>query len=217
MKNRVIETNEGIQDQLTVEVFDVFARTMRDKGWNNVDAFLRASIREGNVLEVGPGPGYVGLEWLKKAPGAKLTGLEISEAMIRTAERNAKAYGLEGKANYVQGNGMAMPFADETFDAAFSNGSLHEWEKPVAVFNELWRVLKPGGTVCVADMRRDVNPLLKWGIYATVQPRAIRPGYLSSLNAAYTVGEMTEVMRNTAFERYTVEKNFFGLTVSATK
>jgi len=217
MKNRVIETNEGIQDQLTVEVFDVFARTMRDKGWNNVDAFLRAGIREGNVLEVGPGPGYVGLEWLKKAPGAKLTGLEISEAMIRTAERNAKAYGLEGKANYVQGNGMAMSFADETFDAAFSNGSLHEWEKPVAVFNELWRVLKPGGTVCVADMRRDVNPLLKWGIYATVQPRAIRPGYLSSLNAAYTVGEMTEVMRNTAFERYTVEKNFFGLTVSATK
>ncbi len=78
-------------------------------------------------------------------------------------------------------------------------------------------MLKPGGTVCVADMRRDVNPLLKWGIYATVQPRAIRPGYLSSLNAAYTVGEMTEVMRNTAFERYTVEKNFFGLTVSATK
>lgn len=56
-KPRVIETNEGIQSELTVDIFDRFARCMRDKGWNNVDSFIKAGITKGNVLEIGPGPG----------------------------------------------------------------------------------------------------------------------------------------------------------------
>ena len=73
-KQRVIETYEGIQDKMTVEIFDDFARIMRDKGWNNVDSFIKAGITKGNVLEIGPGPGYIGLEWLKRVPDASLTG-----------------------------------------------------------------------------------------------------------------------------------------------
>ncbi|MFV0241822.1 MAG: hypothetical protein ACK5H4_17510 [Lacrimispora sphenoides] len=75
-KQRIIETNEGIQDKLTVEIFDNFARIMRDKGWNSVNSFMKAGITKGNVLEIGPGPGYVGHEWLKKFPDAALTGIE---------------------------------------------------------------------------------------------------------------------------------------------
>jgi len=56
-KQRIIETNEGIQDKLTVEIFDSFARIMRDKGWNNVNSFMKVGITKGNVLEIGPGPG----------------------------------------------------------------------------------------------------------------------------------------------------------------
>lgn len=62
MKTRTIETNEGIQDEVTVETFDVFARFMRDKGWNGVDDMIASGISGGDVLEIGPGPGYVGLD-----------------------------------------------------------------------------------------------------------------------------------------------------------
>ena len=64
-KARVIETNSGLQDEVTTKVFDVFARGMRDKGWNGVDGMIASGIRGGDILEVGPGPGYVGLEWPK--------------------------------------------------------------------------------------------------------------------------------------------------------
>jgi hypothetical protein len=43
LKQRIVENNEGIQDGLTVEVFDRFAKGMRDKGWNNVDGFVKAA------------------------------------------------------------------------------------------------------------------------------------------------------------------------------
>lgn len=213
-KPRIIETNNGIQEEVTVEVFDQFARIMRDKGWNNVDNIIRTGITKGNVLEIGPGPGYVGLEWLKKTEASTLTGCEISRSMIRMATKNARDYGVESRTTYVQGNGMHMPFADTSFDAVFSNGSLHEWEDPVMVFNEIYRVLKPEGLFCITDMRRDVNPLLKWMIYFSTKPKKIRPGFLTSLNAAYTVTELKEIVSHAKLVHADVTNEFFGLCIT---
>ena len=216
-KPRVVETNEGIQGELTVEIFDRFARTMRDKGWNNVDNVLNAGIKSGNALEIGPGPGYVGLEWLKKSPGATLTGCEISSNMIKLAEKNAKDNGYEARTTYVEGNCMQMPFQDKSFDAVFSNGSLHEWEDPIRVFNEIYRVLKPGGVFCITDMRRDVNPLKKWLIYFSTSPKEIRPGFLTSLNASYTSEELKYILNRSLLKSADIRKEFFGLCISGRK
>lgn len=214
VKQRIIETNEGIQDKITVEVFDRFARVMRDKGWNNVDSIIQAGITKKKVLEIGPGPGYVGLEWLKKCPDSTLVGCEISREMIRLADKNARDYGFESRVDYVEGNCMQMPFPDASFDAIFSNGSLHEWENPIKVFNEINRVLKPGGPFCVTDMRRDVNPLIKWMIYASTKPKEIRPGFLSSINASYTVNEIKNVLNQSKLRNASVRSEFFGLCIS---
>ncbi len=214
MKPRVVETNQGIQGEITTEIYDRFARGMRDRGWNNVDAILASGIAGGHVLELGPGPGYVGLEWLKKAPGGTLTGCEISPDMIKIAQRNAREYGLDGRTNYVEGSVLEMPFPDDSFDAAFSNGSLHEWEDPVLVFREIARVVKPGGTFCVCDMRRDVNPLISGAIRRLATPPEMRPGFRTSLAAAYTVAELRAVLEKTPLRDADVARDFFGLRVS---
>lgn len=163
IKTRVIETNEGIQNEITVEAFDLFARSMRDKGWNGVDGMIASGIQGGDMLEVGPGPGYVGLELAKKMNTTSLTGCEISPAMIRFAEKNSAEYGIP--ARYVLGNCMEMPFVSESFDTVISNGSLHEWENPIRTFNEIYRVLRAGGRYCITDLRRDVHPLKKAMVY----------------------------------------------------
>lgn len=217
VRQRVVETNEGIQNELTAEVFDRFAKTMRDKGWNNVDTFIKAGITQGEVLEIGPGPGYVGLEWLKQSQNASLTGLEISGSMIRIANENARQYGLDDRVRYVQGNGMLMPFDENSFDAVFSNGSMHEWEDPVKVFDEISRVLKPNGIFCISDMRRNVSPALKWMIYFSTKPKEIRPGFLSSLNAAYTLVELDDLLKRSSIKSYSIQKEFFGLCVKGSK
>lgn len=98
-----------------------------------MDTFIKAGITSGSAFEIGPGPGYVGHEWLTQTKGTNLTGCEISKAMIDVAKKNAAHYNLSDRVHYVEGSGLHMPFTDSSFDAVFSNGSLHEWEDPAQV------------------------------------------------------------------------------------
>ena len=56
-------------------------RNMRDKGWIETNSILKEGISSGLALEIGPGPGYLGLEWLKKTGQTRLKGPEISDDM----------------------------------------------------------------------------------------------------------------------------------------
>jgi len=180
-----------------------------------VDGMIASGIKGGDILEVGPGPGYVGLELAKKIHPASLTGCEISPAMIRFAEKNAAAYSIP--ARYVLGNCMEMPFEAESFDTIISNGSLHEWENPISAFNEIYRVLRTGGRYCITDLRRDVHPLKKAMVYMSTQPKEMRPGLITSLKAAYTISEITELLRHSNLHNATVTSDFFGFCIAGQK
>jgi len=217
VKPRKIETGEGIQGDLDVRHYDRMMRRMRDKGWLEIRDILKTGINRGLALEVGPGPGYLGLEWLKKTTGTCLKAVEISPAMIEIARRNAGEYGLSQRVEYVKGDASKIPFDDNLFDGAFTNGSLHEWADPGAVFKEIQRVLKPGGKYLVSDLRRDMHPLVKWFMQAVTKPKEIRPGLRSSIAASYLVEEIEAILRNCLSGGFRVEKKAMGLLITGTK
>jgi ubiquinone/menaquinone biosynthesis C-methylase UbiE len=216
-RQRTIETHQGIQGDFEVDIYDRMQRRLRDKGWIETKAIIESGIKNGTVLEIGPGPGYLGLEWLASTTGTNLKGLDISPDMIRVAERNAREYGLADRVEYVQSSGSRMPFKDETFDAVFTNGSLHEWSEPVETLQEIWRVLKRGGRIFISDLRRDMFFLMKWFLWINVKPKQIRPGLITSLNASYTPGEIEQLLRDTRLSGCTVKGNPIGLTIKGVK
>ncbi len=172
---RIVETDQGIQGEFTVEIYDQMQRRFRDKGWIETKAIIQSGITGGSALEVGPGPGYLGLEWLKLTAGTQLTGLDISPDMICVARRNAAEYGLTERTEYLENSGATMPFEDNKFDASFSNGSLHEWADVSKTLAEIWRVLKPGGRLFLSDLRRDMVAPVKWFMWLVTRPKEIRP------------------------------------------
>jgi len=217
VKPRVIETEEGIQEAFTVEVYDQMMRGLRDKGWVETGLVLKTGIDHGTALEVGPGPGYLGLEWLKKTSGTTLKALEISPEMIKVAGRNAREYGHEGRVEYIKGDAQKMPFDNDTFDGIFTNGSLHEWARPIEIFNEMWRVLKLGGRYCISDLRRDMPLFMRWFLTINTKPKEIRPGLETSISASYTLEEIRAILESSDLHGYTLKKNIIGLTITGQK
>jgi ubiquinone/menaquinone biosynthesis C-methylase UbiE len=198
-------------------MYDVMMRNMRDKGWIETNLILNQGISSGLALEIGPGPGYLGLEWLKRTQGTQLQGLEISEDMIALACKNAAEYGLSDRIKYYKGDAQQMPFKDEYFDAVFTNGSLHEWSNPESIFNEIERVIKPGGKYLISDLRRDMNPAIKGLLWLTLKPKEMRPGLMSSLDASYTIAEIRTILERSKLQDWQVDQNPFGIVISGQK
>ena len=115
--------------------------------------------------------------------------------MIALARKNTAEYRLSDRVEYYQGDAKKMPFENGHFDAVFTNGSLHEWAHPDMIFNEIARVLKPGGKYVISDLRRDMIVPIRWFLWLTVKPKEMRPGLITSINASYTLPEIKELLK----------------------
>ncbi|RLB77537.1 MAG: class I SAM-dependent methyltransferase [Deltaproteobacteria bacterium] len=199
VKQRV-QVKYGTTGETETKNYDLFMKFLRDKGWLNPTEFINAGISKGVVLEIGHGPGYTGLEWLKHTKDTYLKALEVSREMIEIAKKNVNEYpGLEKRIEHIHGNAEKIPFEDDTFDGVFSNGELHEWPNPVAVFNEINRVLKPGGKYFIRAHKRNVNPLflILQKIAMFKLPREVKKDYFSINRAAYTFEELRKILEKT--------------------
>lgn len=216
-KSRVPETDQGIQGEFIVAEYNQMQQKLRDKGWMTTNALLESGITAGHALEIGHGPGYLGLEWLKNTQGTSLTGLDISPDMHDLAQQNARDYGFSARTEYRLGNCNHLPFADERFDAVFTNGSLHEWEDPCGAFDEIWRVLKPGGRFFISDLRRDMGFVMTSFLWLGTRPVSIRPGLLTSIRAAYTPGELLGMLARTKLRGALVRGGWIDVCIQGIK
>jgi ubiquinone/menaquinone biosynthesis C-methylase UbiE len=217
VKPRAAETDQGIQGAEIVETYDRMQRGLRDKGLLETNEVIANGLTQGLVLELGPGPGYLGLEWLKSTRGTRLKGLDISPDMVEVARRNAREYNLEDRAEYVRSSGASMPFADAAFDAAFTASSLHEWTDPKRTFAELARIIRPGGRLFVTDFRRDINLAFKSVMWWIANSKAMRAGLMTSIRASYLAAEIPALIEGAGFSSYRVKRVAMGLQILAVK
>ncbi len=220
VKPRVVETDHGIVGEEAVRDYDISMRRLRDKGMLQTESILNSRVDLGCALEIGPGPGYQGLEWLKKTEDTTLKGLDISGEMVALAKKNARDYGLESRAEYFVGDASRISFGDSFFDAVISTNSLHEWSRPKETFNEIYRVLRPGGKYFISDLRRDMSPLMKWFILlqpTNVRSEKMRSGFASSVNASYTLSEIPELLADTNLQGWKVNQNLLYVVISGKK
>ena len=103
------------------------------------------------VLEVGVGTGGLLPELAVRA--ATLIGVDHSPAMLAVARRRLAQIGLDGIGLRL-GEMTHLPLSDEGVECVVANMVLHHAADPVAVLREMRRVLKPGGTLVLADLAR---------------------------------------------------------------
>jgi SAM-dependent methyltransferase len=112
-------------------------------------ALWLADVQRGmDVVDVATGPGT--LAWLAAQRGARVAALDFSPAMIAALRARTERERL-GTIAAREGDGMALPYADASFDAGFSMFGLMFFPDRAAGFRELWRVLRPGGRAVVSS------------------------------------------------------------------
>ncbi|MCE9669670.1 class I SAM-dependent methyltransferase [Myxococcus stipitatus] len=218
MRERVPETDNGQQGEFIAHRYDLMQRHIRDRGWlqEKVDLLVAQGLTGGVALEVGMGPGYLGLEWLKATRDTSLVGLDISPEMVTYAEKNRAEYGLQARASFCLGDALALPFPEGRFDCVFSYGSLHEWSRPAVVLDQVHRVLRPGGRFCIIDLRRDLDrqALTFMRVNIDVEMRA---GFMSSVRSAYTLEELRALVEASALRGAAMRELELGLYLTGTK
>ncbi|MFW9988440.1 MAG: class I SAM-dependent methyltransferase [Candidatus Odinarchaeota archaeon] len=216
-----IPEGESIDDEpeMTIEVLnEEFKKRMRE--YRNFVDFILNDLKLKNyskVLEIGPGPAWISIILVKKNPTIHLTGLEVSRDMIRIAKQNIKDENLDANLKFIKGNAKDMSMLENnSFDAVISHDSLHHWEDPIAVFNEISRVLKDNGVLCIGDGRRDIGLGAKiiFQIAKLFISKKISYYWKTSIMAGYTASELKELLNQTDLKgKYNIKTELFDITV----
>ena len=129
-------------------VYDVMNRVMTagmDRRWRRLAA--QAVVRPGDrVLDACCGTGDLTLAAARA--GGRVTGVDFSEAMLERARRKSAAV------EWVHGDLLSLPFADDAFDAATIGFGIRNIEDLTAGLRELARVLGPGGRLACLEITR---------------------------------------------------------------
>ncbi|MCB9742493.1 MAG: methyltransferase domain-containing protein [Alphaproteobacteria bacterium] len=115
-----------------------------------VDRVIEGFDPTGHWLDVGCGPGGVAALLAQRFPELRLTGVNVDPAQV--AEATQRCVGFGDRARFVVGDGDALPFVYDRFDAVFSIDSAFQFRDRAQFAHQAWLVLAPGGQFAATDV-----------------------------------------------------------------
>ncbi len=119
--------------------YDVGPGRYYQPAYRNISAAI--DIETGAFLDVGCGPGWLGIYVAAGKPELDSIGIDTNEAMLKMAEQHK---GTRLNVTFRHMDAVDIIYPPGTFDAAAAVQSAHHWADPAAVLKEVHRVLKPG-------------------------------------------------------------------------
>jgi demethylmenaquinone methyltransferase/2-methoxy-6-polyprenyl-1,4-benzoquinol methylase len=180
-----IELFEGLPSR-----YDLLAEVLslgQNRRWRRELVSHLAPYRLATILDVATGTAGVAIA-LATETGARITGLDVSDAMLAQGRERVLRAGLAGRISLETGRAEALPYAAESFDAVSFTYLLRYVADPAATIAELARVIRPGGHMASLDFYVPPNVLWRaawWAYTRLVLPVA---GWLFGGRAWWDVG-----------------------------
>jgi ubiquinone/menaquinone biosynthesis C-methylase UbiE len=168
------------------------------------DSFVRGAARlavpNARVLDVGTGTGQIAVKLALKRPDLSVVGIDLSDAMISSARERARSAGVHRRFHLRKANARRIPFGRGEFDLVISNSVLHHLPDPAPTFDEMARVLAPGGRVFIRDLRRPLRSRMAAHIrtHGRHYNGKMKKLFADSVRAAFQVGEIREIVGESA-------------------
>lgn len=212
LEKRKLEPEDVMEDSEAIEYLKAHKFNPKHKG--NVywiactDLFDKVNVESGRVLDVGCGYGAFILRMQYFKPNLKYFGVDLSEAMIHLARRNANA-------DFFVASAENLPFPDNYFSIVVCKDTFHHFDKPANVLKEMFRVTKPGGKIYITDLRRDSSEeVILQVIQELCETNFVNASqYVDSIKASYNIAELKTLLKKAGIKSYriwkpTVSKDF---------
>ena len=150
--NSVASKYDIMNDVMSVGIHRIWKEAMMD--W--------LAPRPGQkLIDVAGGTGDVSFKFLKRSGSGHATVLDITENMLIEGRKRADAAKIPDSLDWVVGDAMFLPFADNTFDVYTISFGIRNVTRPQEALNEAFRVLRPGGRLMVLEFSQIPVPLVQ--------------------------------------------------------
>ncbi len=144
--------------------YDFMNRAMTfgiDKLWRRRAVKLVAATSPRRILDVATGTGDLAIRLARAIPSSHITGIDLSEEMLRIGRRKTDQAGLTPRIELTKADCLALPFPDASFDAVTVAYGVRNFEHLDQGYAEMARVLRPGGILCVIELAVPTNPVVR--------------------------------------------------------
>ncbi len=133
----------------------------RDRTWRREAVAATALPRQGILLDVCTGTADVALEAARQFPHARIVGVDFSRPMVALGAAKIERARLGERVRLQLAPAEALPFGDDSFDAATVAFGLRNVPDRVRGLREMRRVVRPGGRAVVLEFTTPPHPLLR--------------------------------------------------------
>lgn len=143
--------------------YDFMNRAMTfgiDKIWRRKAVRLIENMHPSKILDVASGTGDLAILLARKIPSASVLGVDISEGMLDLGSRKVADAGLSDRVLFSVADCLALPLPDNSFDCVSVAYGVRNFQNLLAGYKEMYRVMRPGGMLCVIELSTPDSPLV---------------------------------------------------------
>jgi demethylmenaquinone methyltransferase/2-methoxy-6-polyprenyl-1,4-benzoquinol methylase len=180
-----------------------------------------------NVLDMCGGTGDMAVLAQKNVgPKGRVVLYDINRAMMETGRAKRRRHPEKDRLTYIQGNGEAISFEDNSFDAVIVSFGIRNFTRLLRGFKEMHRILKPGGKMLCLEFSRPDNPVFRvlYDIYSFDVMPFIGKLFTGSSRAYACLpetirmfpraNELTEILEDIGFKDVACRKMTNGIAVA---
>jgi ubiquinone/menaquinone biosynthesis C-methylase UbiE len=149
------------------------------------------------ILDVGTGTARIPILMCQKRPQYLITGVDLAQSMLIIGQRNVEEAGLNQRIRLERVDSKRMPYPDLEFDMFISNSLVHHLPDPLSFFQELKRLIRPGGAILIRDLIRPENDSTVNSLVASIgteYDQHQQQLFRDSLKAGLTIAEVQDLI-----------------------
>lgn len=171
-----------------------------------IDRLINEKLKDGGrAADFGAGPGFYTLKLVDVNPAVKVYSIDLSKTMLGFLHKKILKYNLQNRIEVRMEDVCCTTLESNSIDLAIAANLFHEVSEPQVLANEIYRVLKPGGSVIISE------------VFESAIGRIFLSHHKDNVHGAYKTNELETILQQQGFLDISSSKAIIRMLITANK